>query len=96
MNRREFVKKIGGAGVAVMAGVGIVAATAPRKMYIAGVDPITGTTRDKVLMFEYSDGVSYWIHPDEYERQKKVSEMMEKSFNDILLYGEEIYKISYG
>ena len=95
MDRREFIKKIGGAGVAVMAGVGVVAATAPKNIYIAGVDPISGTTRDKVLLFKHGDG-NYWMYPDEHEKREKASMMFEKSFNDMLLYGEEIYKISYG
>ena len=34
MKRRDFTKKVGGAGIAVIAGVGILAATAPKMILL--------------------------------------------------------------
>jgi len=59
MDRREFIKKVGGAGVAVMAGVGLIAATAPKYVgYIAGADALPGS---KLSVFKLT------LHEDWYQ-----------------------------
>jgi hypothetical protein len=101
MNRRDFIKKIGGAGVAVMTTpIVLAAATAPKQghfvsssRYIVGVDPINNhETTDRIIIYQYRDG-KYWSYREEKIMKEKIEKMHKKSFENMILYGEEIYKI---